>query len=149
MQNRRSQPGREITHEVDEEGLPPAPKKLLLLDDDQAFVDTLRSYLEGEGYQVALAANGVEGLKFVMADRFDAIICDMAMTAMPGDMFYKAVERVKPALTKRFVFITGHQGNPEIDAFIRSIHGLMLWKPFELYQLNEAVTMVIQKAERG
>jgi hypothetical protein len=60
-------------------------------------------------------------------------------------MFYLAVERTKPHLCKRFIFMTGHRGDPKIDEFIRRVKGLMLWKPFEMYMLTEAIQTVLKK----
>ena len=137
----------EQTHEMDEGDLPPSPKKVLILDDDAALLDSLRVQLEGDGFQVACVNSGVDGLKLIMAEKFDVVVCDMVMPSMAGDMFYRAVERIKPYLTKRFVFITGHQGNAQINQFVRSVRGLMLWKPFERHQLLEAINAVLKKAE--
>lgn len=62
-------------------------------------------------------------------------------------MFYKAVERTKPHLCQRFVFMTGHQADKDVNDFIRSIRGLVLWKPFEMHQLTEAIGIILKKAE--
>ncbi len=94
------------------------------------------------------AKSGVEGLKKIMADDFDLVICDMVMPSLPGDMFYLAVERTKPRLCRRFIFITGHKGDPKIDAFIRRVGGLMLWKPFQMHELQRAIQSVLRKAAR-
>lgn len=139
----------EQTHEMDDDDLPPAPRKILILDDDPALLSSLRQHLENDGFQVACVTSGVDGLKLIMAEKFDVVVCDMVMPNMPGDMFYRAVERTKPYLTRRFVFITGHQGNAKIDQFIRGVRGLMLWKPFEHHQLLEAINAILKKAEAG
>ena len=136
----------EKTHEVPEDELPPETKKLLMLEDDVEFSSMLKEYLQAHNYQVTTAGSGVEGLKHIMAGDFDAILCDMMMPGLPGDMFYRAVERTKPHLCKRFIFMTGHKGDPKIDAFIRSVKGLMLWKPFQLHDLTQALTIITKKA---
>ena len=64
---------------------------------------------------------------------------------LSGDMFYMAVERTKPNLCKRFIFMTGHKGDPKIDAFIRKVRGLMLWKPFELHDLQATIEAILKK----
>ena len=46
-----------------------------------------------------LAERGVEGVHEVLASEFDAILCDMQMPTLPGDMFYRAVERMRPRAT--------------------------------------------------
>jgi DNA-binding response OmpR family regulator len=136
----------EKTHEMGDLDL---PKKCLLLDDDEDFVEILSEYLRSQNFQVFPAKNGVEGLKKIMADDFDLIICDMVMPHLPGDMFYVAVERTKPRLCRRFVFVTGHMGDPKIDAFIRKVGGLMLWKPFQMHDLATAIQNVLRKAEKA
>ncbi len=60
-------------------------------------------------------------------------------------MFYVAVERTKPALAKRFVFITGHQTDAKIAAFLKQIRGLCLFKPFQMQQLLETIEVVLKK----
>ena len=140
---------REVTHEVADEELPPAPKKILILDDDPGLTEILSEFLETEEFKVSVVKSGVEGIKKVMAEKYDVIVCDMLMPSMPGDMFYKAVERAKPELTKRFIFMTGHKGDPKIDQFIRSVRGLVIWKPFELHQLLEAIHGILRKAGSG
>jgi DNA-binding NarL/FixJ family response regulator len=87
----------------------------------------------------------VDGLKQIMSRDFAVIICDMMMPNLPGDMFYRAVERTKPHLCQRFIFITGFKGNRDIEDFIRKVNGVMLWKPFETQQLMDAIQVVLQK----
>lgn len=140
-------PKPEITHEVPDEDMPPDKRKLLILDDDEALTDLLKDHFAGSGHLVTVVKTGVEGIKHIMATDFDVILCDMVMPNMPGDMFYRAVERVKPHLTKRFLFMTGHRGDPKIDAFIRSVKGLILFKPFELHTLNEYIDAVVRKTQ--
>jgi len=138
-------PGEERVHDLSDDDLPAAPKKILIVDNDPDLSGILRDFLETEGYRVAIANDGVEGVKLVMADTFDIILCDMIMPNMRGDMFYKAVERTKAHLCQRFIFMTGHSADKEIGDFIRSIRGLALWKPFEMHQLTEAIGVVLKK----
>ena len=61
---------------------------------------------------------------------------------LPGDMFYRAVERMRPHLCDRFVFMTGHRGNQRINDFIDSVCGTVLTKPFRVLDLLEMVDFV-------
>jgi CheY-like chemotaxis protein len=138
-------PGQEKTHEVPEDEVPPDKRKILVLDDDKDFILLIKEFLSSQHFEVIAVENGVEGVKQVMATDFDVILCDMAMPKLPGDMFYLAVERTKPHLCKRFIFMTGHRGDSKIDEFIRRVKGLMLWKPFEMYMLTDAIQTVLKK----
>lgn len=134
---------------MDDLDLPPSPKKILILDDDPTLTEVLRAFLETENYQVAAVNSGVEGIKLVMGESFDLILCDMVMPNMRGDMFCKAIEQTKPYLCKRFIFMTGQQSDKDVNDFIRGIKGLVLWKPFEMHQLKEAIDIILKKIESG
>ncbi len=138
-------PQEEKVHEVSEADLPPTAKRILMLEDDVELADLLKAHLGSQGYLVSYVKSGVEGLKLIMMGEFDVVLCDMMMPNLSGDMFYLAVERIKPQLCKRFIFMTGHKGDPKIDAFIRKVRGLMLWKPFELHDLQAAIEAIIKK----
>jgi DNA-binding response OmpR family regulator len=133
------------TYEVTDEDLPAKKLSVLLLEDEADFAETLKDFLETMDYTVTIARDGVEGMRKVMEKDFDIIICDLLMPNLPGDMFYLGVERVKPELCKRFVFITGHQGNPKIMEFLRKVRGLALFKPFEMHLLVEALDVIRKK----
>ena len=134
----------EKTHEIQEQ--PDAFKSVLLLEDEGDLTAALKVFLEDHHFRVTAVANGVEGLKKIMNADYDLILCDMMMPNLPGDMFYVAVERTKPALCKRFIFMTGHKGDKKIDDFIRKVRGVMLWKPFQLHDLLETMKTVLKKA---
>jgi len=124
-------------------------KRVLVLEDDEVLMGAVREYLEAHFYEVVAVANGVEGVRAIMKQEFDVILCDMMMPKLPGDMFYTAVERMRPHLCRRFIFITGHRGNPKINEFINKVKGMMLPKPFHLADLLEAVAFVQIRSAGG
>jgi len=117
-------------------------KRILLLEDDDQFNQIIKEFLESNFYDVVSVRNGVEGVREVMKSDFEAIVCDMMMPALPGDMFYLAVERLRPHLCSRFVFITGLRGNPKITDFIKKVNGTMLSKPFHVDDLLEVIAFI-------
>ncbi|MGA3172709.1 MAG: response regulator [Chthoniobacteraceae bacterium] len=117
-------------------------KRVLLLEDDEMFKGIIKDFLDSNFYDVVAVNNGAEGVRAVMKDEFDVIICDMMMPKLPGDMFYTAIERMRPHLCRRFIFITGHRGNQKINDFINQVKGTMLTKPFHMDDLLEAVACV-------
>jgi DNA-binding response OmpR family regulator len=125
---------------------PPGSKRVLLLEDDVGLGETLQLFLESNSYAVSRVVDSPEGLRQVMAADFDIILCDMVMPTLPGDQFYLAVERAKPHLCKRFIFMTGHHADPKTDNFIRRVRRLMLWKPFSLADLLAAIEVVCKKS---
>jgi DNA-binding NtrC family response regulator len=121
-------------------------RSILLLEDDDQFASILQEFLELYSCKVTRVKNGVEGLRRIVNADFDLVLCDMVMPTFPGDKFYIAVERVKPMLCKRFIFMTGHKADPKWDAFIRSVRGLMLWKPFQMHDLLIAMRTIFKRS---
>jgi len=118
---------------------------ILLLEDDDQFSSILQEFLELYSCKVTRVKDGVEGLRRIVTADFDLILCDMVMPTFPGDKFYIAVERVKPMLCKRFIFMTGHKADPKWDSFIRSVRGLILWKPFQMHDLLIAMRTIFRR----
>lgn len=137
----------EKTYEIAGDPDPQGRKRVLLLEDETDLAASLKELLESTGYVVAVVSNGAEGLQQLLGGDFDAIICDMVMPNFPGDMFYMAVQRSRPHLCSRFVFTSGHRADPKIDLFIRSVRGLVLWKPFQPHELLDALKTVLHKAD--
>jgi two-component system, cell cycle sensor histidine kinase and response regulator CckA len=123
-------------------------RRILLLEDDEMLKNAVREYLEMNHYDVVAVSNGAEGVRAVLKQEFDAIVCDMMMPKLPGDMFYTAIERMRPHLCRKFIFITGHRGNPKINDFIKQVRGAMLTKPFRMDDLIEAIGLVQVKGAR-
>src|SRR5271154_5806679 len=122
-------------YEIPDDLLDSKRNTVLVLEDDTDFANTLRDSLESLGYRLTIVPTGAEGIKQILATDFDAIVCDMVMPNFPGDMFYLAVQRTRPHLCKRFIFVSGHKDNEKIIQFIKQTKRIALWKPFEMQGL--------------
>jgi CheY-like chemotaxis protein len=120
-------------------------QRVLLLEDRDDFRQVLHDYLVSRSFQVTSVPSGVEGLREIMKDRFDLIICDMLMPRVGGEMFYWAVTRARPAAAQRFIFFTGHQNDPKIQFFFQRVKATVLLKPFKLEALDAAMREVARK----
>ena len=104
--------------------------------------------LESRNFIVTTAANGVEGLREVMDLDYEVILCDMVMPEMPGDAFYREVERVKPHLCERFIFITGHRADPKVAEFIEEVDGLVLFKPAPIEDIMGMISLALRRGQQ-
>ena len=121
-------------------------KSILLLDDDIDLADTLKLLLESRNFVVTTVKNGVEGLHEIMRFDFDVIMCDMMMPKMPGDMFYLAVQKTKPEICRRFIFITGYPDNPKVTDFLSNLEDpIVLFKPVNTEDLIRTISFVLKK----
>jgi DNA-binding response OmpR family regulator len=60
-------------------------KKILMIEDEDIFIDMFGEKLKQDGYEVAFAQNGAWGVKEALKENFDLLIIDMVMPAMTGE----------------------------------------------------------------
>ena len=125
--------------------MPTPARRILVLDDDEVLVRILTEVLQNNSCTVTATTRGVDALRKIVAEDYDAVICDMVMPELSGQMFYMAVQRVRPELCKRFIFITAHRADKAVDEFVKKQKCLLIWKPFELHVLVDAIQVVIKK----
>ena len=73
--------------------------KILLVDDDADFINSTRTVLETQPYQIIIASNGDEGLRKAREEKPDLILLDVIMPVKDG---FTAAEQLKedPELSK-------------------------------------------------
>jgi DNA-binding response OmpR family regulator len=117
-------------------------KRVLVVEDDGMLRKMIEKFLAVNYYQAVAVSDGLDGLRAVLKEDFDFIISDMVMPKLAGDSFYLSVRKIKPHLCSRFIFITGYAENVKINNFIKRVNGTVLYKPFQMEDLLEAVTTV-------
>lgn len=75
------------------------PQRLLVVDDDVDFAESLADVLRSRGYQVNLAHSGEECLRLAAAESFTDVVLDMKMPGMSGMECLIALRRVQPAVS--------------------------------------------------
>lgn len=83
------------------------PANILLVDDEQGFVDTMAKRLDKRGYTVAVAYNGQEGLDALEKNQsIDVVVLDVKMPGMDGIETLAAIKAAYPLV--EVVMLTGH-----------------------------------------
>jgi len=79
---------------------------VLLVDDEEQFLDALTQRLEARGLKVKAVTNGEDAVKQVEDHNFDAIIVDLAMPGIDGIETLKRIKKKRPDL--EIIMLTGH-----------------------------------------
>jgi CheY-like chemotaxis protein len=111
--------------------LPRAKRKILLVDDDPAIRQILARLLTGEGYAMALAANGAESIKAVRATEIDLVLLDLNMPGMDGWETFERLATENPMLP---IIVITARPNQSFTAMAAGI-GALLEKPLDLPKL--------------
>jgi CheY-like chemotaxis protein len=106
------------------------PSQTVLIVDDDPNIRTFMSLaLEGEGFRVDLAANGVEALTKIQAAPPSAIVLDLWMPIMDGQSFLTELRRTVPASSIPVLAISAYERTLTADAL--GVEAF-LSKPFNL-----------------
>lgn len=102
---------------------------IIVIDDEDMVRINLADFLEDEGYLVAKAASGEEGLQLVKGTKFDIAIVDMRLPGIDGNTFILEAHRLQPEL--RYLIHTG-SADYSLPEDLRSIgisQDLVFYKP--------------------
>ena len=114
-------------------------KAILLVDDDKQLASALQWILADENFLVDVAFDGEQAILKIKVNEYDLIICDLMMPRLRGDEFYLKARKMRPALTDRFIFITGFATDPKIHDFLTGHDVKYLVKPFPVEGLIRCV----------
>ena len=112
--------------------------KVLLVDDEKQFVETLALRLEARDFAVATAFNGDQALDYLKGKDVDVVVLDVLMPGLSGIDTLREMKKIRP-LTE-VIMLTGHA------TVETAIEGMKLgafdylMKPTEIEELVEKIT---------
>jgi len=122
---------------------------ILLVDDEESILNSLRRLLRGQPFDVVLAGSGAQALEIMAAQPIDLVMSDARMPGMDGAQLLAEVHRLYPATSR--ILLTGYADLPTIVKAINEgqIHRYISkpWNDEEL-QLVLRQTLEHQRLER-
>ena len=79
-------------------------KKILVVDDNELFRDSISDTLDRQGYEVTQAPDGPHALEIMAKNRYDLVISDMKMPGMTGIELLGKIKQIDPDIP--FLIIT-------------------------------------------
>jgi two-component system, cell cycle sensor histidine kinase and response regulator CckA len=121
--------------------VPEAPRRrLLVVDDEPLLGDMIQRMLRHE-YLVEVVDDAREALKRLLLDpAHDVVLCDLMMPTMTGMDLYDEVTRHRPELGQRFVFMTGGAFTDRAGEFLARVPNERIDKPFNRSTLTALLT---------
>jgi DNA-binding response OmpR family regulator len=122
------------------------PLKILVVEDEKALAHMIAMVLGGPAAKVARAANGWEALIRIGAtDRpFDVVVTDHRMPRMTG---LELVRRLKKkSFGGKILVLSAHLSEEDIRAYEELNVDMMMTKPFDFDELQQAMAVLNKKA---
>jgi two-component system, sensor histidine kinase len=118
---------------------PPERLRLLVIEDNRDYADSLATFFEILEHQVTVAYSGTAGLEAALHGDFDAIICDLGLPGLSG---YEVAERLRqhPGPARVYlVAVTGYGDDAAREKTVRSGFDAHLVKPVEAAALLQCI----------
>ena len=110
-------------------------QRVLVVDDEPSIRGAVTKFLRSHGHVVDTVGSGKEALALVAQRRYDAILLDLRMPDMPGDVLYAELHDRAPSVAERVVFLTGDTQSESARGFLESTGRPTVSKPFLLDDL--------------
>ena len=117
---------------------------LLLIDDDEAFIKTIRPVLITHGCSVLTAGTGEEGLQIAASQKPDMIILDVFLPKMKGREVCKALKANEATKSIPVVFMTAKDADEDIQAEREVGAAAHLTKPFQSKRLISTIRAILE-----
>ncbi|MCA1565760.1 MAG: response regulator [Acidobacteria bacterium] len=102
--------------------------RVLVIDDEPSVTDALRIILEDQGFEVAVAATGREGIEHARLTKFDVIITDLRLPDANGlDLIVTVREG---DMARKVILITSYATDEVIEQALTRGAGSVVLKPF-------------------
>ena len=119
-------------------------KRILVIDDEQIVLDSVKKALEPEGYEIDLSQSSRQGLAWAMEKEYDFVLTDIRMPEIGGMRILREIKRARPSLP--VVIITGYATVQSAVQAMKLGAANYLEKPFTPDTLLSAVKTALKKA---
>ena len=128
--------------------------RILIVEDDEDIVETMKYSLELRGYIVDVAYDGLHALRKARKNRYDLMILDIML---PGKNGYEVSRILKGEMNEgklepfRILVLTARKvDNPEREDFLStwSKADEYLYKPFEMDDLLDSIARYLDETEQ-
>lgn len=117
-------------------------RKIMVVDDRQGIRRLLSEVLQGVGYQVTTASNGIEALELVKEQAVDLILLDMKMSGMDGLETLTLLKKVCPQTI--VLIMTAYEEVEGLKEASRRGAAGYISKPFDIDDIKNLIAAKLQ-----
>ncbi len=123
------------------------PYTLLVCDDEEDILDSLRRYLELEGYNVLTAGNGAEALRTIRSNTVHLLVIDVMMPVMDGITAVKTLRAEGNELP--VIMLTAKSEDLDELQGLRSGANDYVTKPYNIMVLIARIESLLRRSARS
>nr|WP_320012290.1 response regulator [uncultured Desulfobulbus sp.] len=119
------------------------PTKVLLVDDEQEFVQTLSDRLNTRNYGSYPVFDGEQAMELLESETPDVMVLDLKMPGMQGVDVLRKTKEVKPEI--EVIILTGHGSEEDRKVCLELGAFAYLQKPVDIKELTELIDTAHKK----
>jgi two-component system OmpR family response regulator len=108
--------------------------RVLVVDDEETICRALSIALRRAGFEVNAAESGERAHSLLRAEHFDAMVVDLRIPDLRGDVLFELAASIQPHLRARTIFMTGDISE-RAQELVAACSCPVLAKPFDLGDL--------------
>lgn len=117
--------------------------RILIVEDEGILAIKTRMDLEDMGHEVVrIVDNGNEAIKVARSEKPDIILMDIVLKGSLNGI--EATGVICEGNGCKIIYMTAHADDLTVEAAKRTRHVGFLFKPFELFQLKQAIDEALQ-----
>ena len=121
---------------------------ILLIDDDPLMLLGLSHALRDEGFVVAVAENGEEGIAMAQRTKPDLIVCDVMMPLLNGLQLKQKLNQDEALAKVPLIFLSGRDRQEDIDFALSLGADGYLIKPISFCNILDKIKSVLKLHRR-
>jgi PAS domain S-box-containing protein len=123
------------------------PQTILLVEDEEMLRDLGIEILQGEGYRVIAARDGVEAVDLFTAhrDEIGLVVCDLGLPRLGGRDAFMKMKEIKPSV--RAIVASGYLEPSMRSEILKAGVIDTIQKPYDFREMVEKIRSVIGKAQ--
>lgn len=121
--------------------------RILIVEDEESFSDPLSYSLRKEGYEVAVADDGTEGLRIFSAHGADLVLLDLMLPGMDGWEVCRRIRSASETKSLPIIMMTARRDERDLVQGLGIGADDYIKKPFSLVELVARVKSVIRRTQ--
>ncbi len=118
-------------------------RRVLIVEDDHNIADLLRLYLEKEGYEVAIAPDGVKGVERFRSEQPDLVLLDVMLPGMDG---WAVCRSIRAESKTPIIMLTAKSETEDKVYGLKQGADDYITKPFEMKEVLARIEAVLRRS---
>ena len=118
-------------------------KTVLIVEDDRNIADLLRLYLEKEGYEVAIAHDGLRGVELFREKQPSLVLLDVMLPGMDG---WGVCRTIRSESKTPIIMLTAKSETEDKVAGLKQGADDYITKPFEMKEVLARIEAVLRRS---